>query len=209
MPPTGRNLPSIFHAPRALLKLQWTRVKASLRDYFSMLVLKMASPSDKRWFSRKVKIHRGTVAPTAIALHREMYSALAEGDSSMLRKICADGIYDSLRARIAARPRGEKMVWELVKYNKRAKVVSHRAATLPIDGGAIRQAVVRIASRQKLSRYSAQGVLVKGTGKERDVVEYLVVEKRYVKWKGEDWRVWGTTEETKYEDVLAWSADAE
>jgi len=48
---------------------------------------------------------------------------------------------------------------------------------------------------------------VKGTGKERDVVEYLVVEKSYWNWKEGDWRVWGTTEETKFETLLQWKKD--
>ena len=183
-------------------------MKSTLRDYFSILILKITSPQGKHWYNRLIKLHRGRVVPTAIALHREMYSAFAVGDATTLRRICTDGIYDQFRARMSARPRGEKTVWELVKYNKRAKIVSHRAARLPIDGAAVRQAVVRLSSRQKLSRYSADGRLVKGTGKERDVVEYLVVEKSYWNWKEGDWRVWGTTEETKLETVLQWQKDA-
>lgn len=140
-----------------------------------------------------------------------MYTAFAAGDSTTLRKVCTDGIYDQFRARISARPRREKTAWELVKYNKRAKIVSHRAARLPLDGAAVRQAVVRISSRQKLSRYAPDGTLVKGTGKEKNVVEYLVIEKSYWNWNEGDWRVWGTTTETKIETVLDWqkkTADA-
>lgn len=174
-----------------------------------MLVLKISSPQGKNWYNRTVMIHRGQVAPTAIALHREMYTAFAERDSTTLQRICTDGIYESFQARIAARPRGQTVQWELVKYNKRAKVVSHRAARLPVDGAAVRQAVVRIASRQKLSRFDANGNLVKGTGKERDVVEYLVLQKAYLDWKGQDWQVWGTTEETKLETLMQWHKDAE
>lgn len=188
--------------------LQWTRLKFTLRDYFSVMVLKLTSPQEKRWYSRSLKIYRARIAPTAIALHREMYSAFAAGDSRALRTICNDGVYESLQARIGGRARGEKVVWELVKYNKRARVVSHRAARLPIEGAALRQAVVRIVSRQKLSRYTANGTLVKGTGKERDVVEYVVVQKRSWQWKESDWQIWGTTEETKYEDVMKWQEDA-
>ena len=153
-------------------------------------------------------MNRGRVVPTAIALHREMYSAFAAGDSATLRRICTDGIYDQFRARVASRQRGETVVWELVKYNKRAKMVSHRAARLPLEGAALRQAVVRISSRQKLSRYDANGILVKGTGKERDVVEHVVVEKSYWNWKEADWRVWGTAEETKLKTLLQWQKKA-
>jgi len=138
-----------------------------------------------------------------------MYTAFAEGDSTTLRKICTDGIYDSMRARIGARARGEKVQWELVQYNKRAKVVSNRAARLPMEGAAIRQAVVRICSRQKLTRWrKVRGKdeleMVTGSGKEKNVVEYVVVQRRCAGWKEEDWQVWGTTGETTLKDVEEW-----
>lgn len=78
-----------------------------------------------------------------------------------------------------------------------------------MDGAALRQAVVRISSRQKLSRYARDGTLIKGTGKERDVVEYVVIEKGYWNWKENDWRFWGTTEETSVETVLDWAKNPE
>lgn len=138
-----------------------------------------------------------------------MYSAFAEGDSTTLRKICTDGVYDSMRARISARAKGEKVQWELVQYNKRAKVVSNRAARLPMEGAAVRQAVVRICSRQKLTRWRRvrgenELEMVPGSGKEKDVVEYVVVQRRCGNWKEEDWQVWGTTGETTLKDVEEW-----
>lgn len=175
-----------------------------MRDIGTLLIFKISSPQGARWYNRLVKINRSQIVPSAIALQREMYSAFAAADDVTLRKICTDGIYDQFRSRISSRPRGETTVWELVKYNKRAKLVSHRAARLPLDGAAVRQAVVRISSRQKLTRYNRDGVLVEGTGQERDVVEYVVVEKSYWNWAEGDWRVWGTTEETKLEEILEW-----
>ena len=139
-----------------------------------------------------------------------MYTNLAEGDVVALRKICVDGIYDTFRSRIAGRRQGERVKWELVRYNARSKVVSHRAARLPVEGVAIRQAVVRIASRQKLVRWvpgnGGRGKLqmVEGTGKEKDVVEYLVMQKKCEGWEEGDWMVWGTTQETGLNDVLGW-----
>lgn len=137
-----------------------------------------------------------------------MYTAFADGDISALRKMCADGIYESFRARIANRPKGEKVQWELVKYNKRAKVVSNRAARLPLDGAAIRQAVVRISSTQKLTRWRREHgklVTIEGTGKEKDVVEYVVIQERIENWRAEEWQVWGTTRETGLDDVDEWN----
>lgn len=175
-----------------------------LRDRFSLLVLKLASPQDKAAgrFARLVKLHRGQLAPTGMALHRSMYEAFAQGDTSTLRRLCTDGVFDSFAARIKARPRGEKWQWEIVKYNRNPKLISDRGARFPVDGAAVRQAVVRIASKQRLTRFRGDGQVVPGTGKEKDVVEYVVLQKIYRDWKGGEWKVWGTTEETTLEDVL-------
>jgi protein MBA1 len=151
---------------------------------------------------------RRQTAPTAVALHREMYSALADGDVRTLRSICTDGIYERFEARIQARKRGEKMEWELVRYDKGPKVVSHKGARLPIEGAAVRQAVVRICSTQRLTRYAPDGQIIKGTGEERKVVEYVVIQKSYWDWKGRDWQIWGTTGETKLEAVQEWERKA-
>jgi mitochondrial protein MBA1 len=137
-----------------------------------------------------------------------MYTSLAEADVDTLRKICTDGIYDSLRARIGNRARGEKVVWELVKHNSRAKLVSHRAARLPIEGAALRQAVVRIASRQRLTRRvkrkDGEMEVVPGSGQEKDIVEYVVLQRQYIGGREEEWQIWGTTQETTLGDVEDW-----
>lgn len=56
--------------------------------------------------------------------------------------------------------------------------------------------------------------ILKGTGENRDVVveetkgkpkkvmEYVVLQKRMLRGKEDQWKIWGTTEETKPEDVL-------
>ena len=66
----------------------------------------------------------------------------------------------------------------------------------------MRQAVVRIRSRQSLTRYK-DGQVVAGSGQEKDVQEYVVIQKRLWKGKEEGWLVWGTMEETTMEKLLA------
>lgn len=132
-----------------------------------------------------------------------MYTSVAEGDVRLLRKICVDGIYDQLAPRIQLRPKNETVTWELVKYVGRVKLISNRAARLPVEGMAIRQAVVRIRSRQKLTRM-VKGEVVQGSGKEKDVVEYFVVQKIIRDWRDEPWMVWGTTTETGLDVVEEW-----
>ncbi len=137
-----------------------------------------------------------------------MYTSFAEGDITALRKMCSDGLYDSFRARIGNRQRGEKVVWELVKYNRGSKLVSHRGGKLPIEGAAIRQAVVKISSRQRLTRFikgkDGEMQVVPGSGKEKDVVEYLVVQTMAKDWREGAWIVWGTTTETTLDDIKEW-----
>jgi len=156
-----------------------------------------------RWLNRttRMKLRFRQTAPAAVALHRQMYSAFAEGDTQTLKKICTDGLLDSFTARIHVRGR-ETVKWELVKYNKRPRVMSNRAATFMIDGAGMRQAVVRICSTQRLTRYRPDGTMVPGSGKEKDVQEYVVIQKKLFQGKEEDWMVWGTTEETRLEELV-------
>ncbi|CZR64114.1 uncharacterized protein PAC_14011 [Phialocephala subalpina] len=210
--PRGKNAPSLFRTPRSFLKLHYHRIKYRFRDRLSLLVLKFTSPKEKGFLRRSLKISRSTVKPTAVALHRQMYTSFAEGDIASLRRICTDGIYESFRGRIGSRPRGETVQWELVKYNKRSRIVSDRGMKLLVDGAAVRQAVVRICSRQKLTRLrrvkNGDAEVVPGSGKEKDVVEYVVLQQRLEAWKPGPWQVWGTTGETTLQDLEEWEKKA-
>jgi protein MBA1 len=210
--PTGKNLPSLFSNFRDFFRLQGKRLKCRGRDWLMLMIFKWSSPKTTSFFRRDIKIRRSQTAPAAVALHKQMYTLFAEGDIPALRKICTDGLFESFHGRIASRARGEKVKWELVKYNKRTRVVSHRAARMPVDGMAVRQAVVRICSKQKLTRWrrgkDGKMEMVAGSGKEKDVVEYLVVQRMCRDWEEGDWRVWGTTGESTLEDVDMWERKA-
>lgn len=202
--PPPFKLTSVFRNPVTFFRFRWNQVRARLRNYVSLLQVKWSSPrGGKRWYHRAVKLQKKSVRPTAVALHKQMYTAFAEGDVPKLREICCDGIYDSFVARIGARKKGQKVVWELVRYNGSPKVVGDRMAQIPgTDGAALRQAVVRIRSRQKLERH-VSGKGVEGGG-EKDVVEYFVVQNKMEKWQTGEWKVWGTTKETTLKDVERW-----
>jgi len=192
--PSGANRPSLFNDPRKAIKFQWIRLKRKMQDAFVLLVY--------RWMNHKtqVRLRSRQIAPTAVALHKQMYTAFAEGDTATLKRICAAGLLDSFIARIHAR--GNELVkWELIKYTKRPKIMSHRAATLMKEGDGIRQAVVKLCSKQSLTRYRPNGAVVPGSGKERDVQEYLVIQKALLRGKEDDWIIWGTTEETSLEKL--------
>ena len=130
------------------------------------------------------------------------------GDVESLKGVCLEGIQASLRSKIDYRPVGERVNWTLHRYIGRPRIVSTRIARLPLDESAIYQVVVRIKSMQSL------GKILKGTGGKSDeiidetkgvpkkVTEYVVLQKRILRGKEDQWKIWGMTEETKPEDVL-------
>lgn len=68
-------------------------------------------------------------------------------------------------------------------------------------------------SLQSLGRYVSGGpgrpeALVKGTGNEKAVTEYLVLQRRVWKEVEEPWMIWGTTEETDPNTVLGLNTPA-
>ena len=82
--------------------------------------------------------------------------------------------------------------------------MSNRALALPLgEGGALRQAVIRIRSRQSLETLKADGQAVEGTVEPKDVTEYMVVQRMMWKGKEEPWMVWGTVEENDWKEVVS------
>ncbi|KZF20500.1 hypothetical protein L228DRAFT_250207 [Xylona heveae TC161] len=193
--PTGENRPSLFRKPRDCATLFTLWLKTRITDFISVMYYKFAQKP-------RLKLQLRQTVPAARSLHREMYTAFANGDVETLRSICADGILHSFRARIAARGK-DKLRWELHKYLRGARVISHRAAKLPIDGAGLRQAVVRLKSRQSLARLRPDNTAVPGTGIQRDVTEYVVIQRTMMNGKEGPWIVWGTTEETTVDKVKA------
>ncbi|KAL8734418.1 MAG: hypothetical protein Q9181_003221 [Wetmoreana brouardii] len=201
--PTGARKPSIITDPRRRMRLEWHRLKKRVEEvrmgYGYKYTLGKTKPRPKMGLRQ--------LGPTAQALYRQMYTAFADGDTTTLSTICTDGLLSSFRARIAARPRNERVRWTLHRFSRGPKFVSQRIAMLPFKGSAIRQVVVRLQSRQTLVRVLSNGSsrpeeLVKGTGEDKPVSEYLVLQRRM--WQGEEepWMIWGTTEETDPDTVL-------
>jgi len=79
-------------------------------------------------------------------------------------------------------------------------------AELPLDASALRQSVVRIVSRQSLSQVrkekgSEAEKVVRG-GEEKELVEYLVLQRRIFKGKEGPWKIWGSVRESDTNKVL-------
>lgn len=103
---------------------------------------------------------------------------------------------------MASRRADEQLRWTLHKYGRSPRIVSDRAARLPFEGTGIRQAVVRIRSRQSLTKLK-NGQAVPGTGQEKDMLEYVVLQRRFLKGQEDPWLIWGTMEETTMDKVKA------
>lgn len=77
-----------------------------------------------------------------------------------------------------------------------------------MERSAIYQVIVKLKSVQSLERVrkgkdGGEDTVVKILGSEpKMMVEYLVLQRMMLKGKEQQWMIWGTTEETKVEDVL-------
>lgn len=73
--------------------------------------------------------------------------------------------------------------------------------SLGIEESALYQVVVKIKSMQSLERTPANGV-ASDTTEAKKMVEYVVLQRMMLRGKEGRWKIWGTIEESKVEDVL-------
>ena len=71
-----------------------------------------------------------------------------------------------------------------------------------VKGAALRQAVVRLQSRQSLVKLDSNGEVVNGAGEVKQVKEYVVIQRRMWKEKEEPFMVWGTVEESDWKAAV-------
>ena len=80
---------------------------------------------------------------------------------------------------------------------------------LQMKGAALRQVVVRIRSIQSLVRTvedkesGKKDTLINGFRQEKQMDEYVVVQRRIWKGQEEPWMIWGTSRAAKVSDVMA------
>ena len=81
--------------------------------------------------------------------------------------------------------------------------MSHRATPIPgVKDAALRQAVVRIKSRQSLEKLTPSGEVVPGTGEVQDKVEYIVLQRNTWNKKPGPWLIWGTVGESDWKKIV-------
>ncbi|EPE31933.1 hypothetical protein GLAREA_12015 [Glarea lozoyensis ATCC 20868] len=205
IPPPLSTLPK---SPVFLANLLYRHIRFKLRDFSHRAILKYGGPrlgAGKRfWQIGRAKVRhpkRSQVKKMALALYSDVYQAFAQKDVKKLRKICADGLLGSMTEKMRGLG-GERVEWEM--RLKGARVVGHRVVNLGVEGIACRQCVVRIDSVQKLTRWRS-GQVVEGSGRERGVREFFVVQRMMKGWEEGRWDAWGMVEPTDPEvDFERW-----
>ena len=143
---------------------------------------------------------------------------LVSGDSSGLRRLCADGLSKNLINQIDSRPKNQKVSWKLVQwlrgpstYFTGIRVMSDRATQLPeLANSGIRQIVLRLTSQQSMNKVipsrlsrerSGPSETVEPPAKEQSCEEYVVIQE--IRWNGNStgWRIWGYTKPTNLDTL--------
>lgn len=196
-------------SPSEFFQYQVSRMKHWLICATSVLNFKLKSMPN--WTTRpKWKARRGKIGPTAKAMYREMLEAFAAGDKITLNKICLGEFAKKLCAAIDRRDPKERVLFEVVKYNKGLfypKLMSHQIHEVnPFDKTLMtEQAVVAISSTQQASKVSAiTGETIPGSLKLQDKMEYVVLSRQANQktFETTPWRIWGTTSATTMEAYL-------
>ncbi|EEH34840.1 hypothetical protein PAAG_05887 [Paracoccidioides lutzii Pb01] len=207
--PLWRHMPSIFKYPKERLWMEWVSLRSKFQDFVG--VVAYCKYLDKK---HKLPLRLRERKRVALDLHKSMYTALAAADTATLQNICCSGLYTNFSNRIARRPEhAKKLIWTLDKYIKfpfsmtltGARVITDRAANIG-HGVGIRQIVVRIQSRQTLSRTpppvtkEAQSK-TPVRAKQQDSTEYIVLQRMVIGGKEKNWKVWGLASATTMEDM--------
>ncbi|KAF4119839.1 mitochondrial protein MBA1 [Geosmithia morbida] len=195
--------------PSDFLSYQWQRTKAWLTGWFALLGVKVDSMGNKWTTKTKFKVRRGKIAPTAKAMHRELLEAFAAGDKETIKKLCLPAYAEQFVRAIERRDRSERLSFELVKYNHTLAYPSLRSHLIGNSNmydttTLTEQAVVAIASTQKLAKYSAStGEVIPGSVKVKDQIEHIVLwrDVNAKTYETGPWRIWGNTNVTTLDVV--------
>lgn len=115
------------------------------------------------------KFHLSSIPTLAADLHKQMYTALASADFSVVESHLCPGILSSLQRRVAQRPPGVHLKWRLHHHITPPTLVSYKASVMPAEKGSKAnnrngqtQAVVRIHSLQSLQHLRTKVSRVRG-----------------------------------------------
>ncbi|KAJ5152960.1 uncharacterized protein N7482_009438 [Penicillium canariense] len=214
--PMWKDLPSIFQDPRDRFRMEWTWLKSLFQGYTSLLVYCKKDLNNVPFIAKQLQqphigplripffkiFHSVNRKHIAKSLYTQMYTSLAEGNTSSLRRICCEKLAQKLIDQVESRPTNEKVTWTLVGNKFRsARVMADRAVKIPdMANSGVRQVVVRLASRQSMAKTNTGRKTspkdVVPAAREQDCVEYVVVQQLIWHGKYSDWQIWGTTQAT-------------
>ncbi|ESA43832.1 hypothetical protein GE21DRAFT_457 [Neurospora crassa] len=170
IPPLSR-FPKQF---KPLMSYLWGIIRVKSLDF--LLARQYRFSSMPGWRQKPLlSLKKAPLIAQTKALHRQMNEAIASGDAEMLEKIVDSYLYVPLAVNIEQRPKGRTCTWELVRYNKEPRIVSHKI--FPLQGTKDKllwQVTVSIASRQRVVEHE-RGRVVPGSEKELDLVENVVI----------------------------------
>ncbi|KAI1432444.1 hypothetical protein GGR50DRAFT_599220 [Xylaria sp. CBS 124048] len=199
--------------PQKLAHMIWLIVKNRIVNLGGCLSIYFLSMPRGRIGWPRFRMNRNACIPAAKSLHVTMSEAVAAGDKDTLRRICTPELFRTLAGAVDSRPRGIRTEWELLGYEQRMRyprLADFRIAALPPSRGQsgtrlVKQAVVSIASVQRLSRYDAAsgGVPIPGSQRERHMVEHIVLQTEIngQTFESEPWKIWGSLSEMPYERI--------
>ncbi|PHH64078.1 hypothetical protein CDD81_5071 [Ophiocordyceps australis] len=196
-------------SPRKFALYQWWRIKFLLSNTAGILQFKLKSmPNSSSW--PRWKARRRCIAPTAKAMYRSMLQAFAAGDRATIQRLCTPSCAARLISALDYRDPLQYTCFSIVAYNKPLlypRILSHRIQkAIEIKPGcAIEQAVVAICSTQMTERrlYSTNA-RVPGSLRTQEKIEYVVLTRflNLETFQSEDWRIWGTTKATNFQDMI-------
>lgn len=161
------------------------------------------------WLSRpRLRIDRARLVATAVALHRTMGVATAQGDKETLRAICTPALYQQLAGAIdrrgddARRYRHEFCVTE---YVERPRLCANTITSSGRADEFVQQATVSIYAAVAVQRWRLGSHEAAGR-RAQCKREYLVMTRRLDRrtFAAQPWRIWGTRGPTTLED---WEKD--
>nr|OQO32282.1 hypothetical protein B0A51_00341 [Rachicladosporium sp. CCFEE 5018] len=206
-------LPDTFILPRnPRERYNWTIRKRWLYTRFWEWI----ATYQLRFMTRKPRprLHLSRIPALAQDLHTRTLTAFAAGDLTPIQSSLSQGIFSSLKSRLATREPNTITSWHLLATLRSPKLVSYKPILLPSsssDKTAQRdnwnlQAVVRLHTRQilqnlkKTAKRGAGGKMVEevavlGKPEVKEVVEYVVLQKVWRKARAGEWGLWGFADE--------------
>ncbi|KAL5427867.1 hypothetical protein PMIN04_001072 [Paraphaeosphaeria minitans] len=211
-----RNLPddiglvpgTFVHAPmfpltRFSLKnriwYEWKWIRARLTSWYQLRRFRqeIGGKPNMFWFSRK---NRQMLSQDAILKYKALYESFAKADFKTISALCASGVAKEFQTRLASRPAGVRMLWD-VQGEPICKIVSNIAMPLELPGyesTGVHQVVFRIQSKQTLKLRESEEPRKKKdqdfASTSSDIVEYFVLQKQFIRGRAKGWKVFGFTD---------------